>query len=75
MIAPRTEEHLEYFEEDKEIACYDSNDELREKAIYYIDHDQERVKMARLAHSKVLSRHTYIHRMQKLIDCLELNIQ
>lgn len=72
MLAPRTIEHMEIFEEGKEIAFYDTLKEMREKAIYYAENDKERMAMLRLARQKVISNHTYINRMRQLIDCLEL---
>ena len=72
MLAPRTIEHMEMFEEGKEIALYDNLKEMREKAIYYVKNDKEREAMLGLAHQKVISRHTYIDRMRQLIASLEL---
>ena len=71
MLAPRTIEHMEMFEEGKEIAFYDNLEEMREKAIYYVKNDKEREAMLGLAHQKVISKHTYIDRMRQLIASLE----
>lgn len=70
MLAPRTMEHMEIFEEGKEVAFYDSMEELRENAIYFSKHDEERTAMARRARQKVLSNHTYTDRMRQLIKTL-----
>lgn len=72
MLAPRTMEHMEIFEEGKEVVFYDTPEEMREKAIYYTENDKERAAMARLAHQKVISNHTYTNRMRQLIAHLEL---
>jgi spore maturation protein CgeB len=63
---------LEYFfAEGTEIATFSSEDELLEKAAFYLKHPALRERMAAAAREKVLSRHTYYHRMEKLLDhCL-----
>ena len=72
MLAPRTIEHMKIFDEGKEVAFYDTPEEMREKAIYYTENDKERATMTRLAHQKVISNHSYTNRMRQLIGYLEL---
>ena len=67
MLAPRTSKHADFFSEGQDIACYSSTRELREKVIYYIEHDAERVTMAKAAHAKTIRCHTYVHRMIELL--------
>jgi len=73
MLATRTQQHTDLFEEGTEIALYDNFEEMRTKAIYYAAHDEERLSMVRLAHKKVVSEHRYIDRMLQLIGYLNLD--
>jgi spore maturation protein CgeB len=47
MLGERTTRHMEFFEEGKEAEFFDSNDELLDKARHYLEHNQDREKIAR----------------------------
>jgi len=55
--------HLEnYYAFDKEIACYASLEELKDKLAYYLNHEEERAAIANAGYQRTLKEHTYVHR-------------
>ena len=68
LLAERTEEHLELFEEDVHAAYFVSPEELRDKTVYYLRHDSERSAMTNAAHDLVTRGcHTYRDRLIELL--------
>jgi spore maturation protein CgeB len=69
MLAERTDEHLEFFEEDKEAGYFGSNEELLEKTQYYLKHDAERQRMAEAAQTRLRQgHHTYRDRLLTILE-------
>lgn len=54
MVAERTHEHSEYFEEDIEAAYFDDEAELLSKVLYYLDHPDKRREMSASARRRCI---------------------
>lgn len=67
MLTTRTVEQCEFFEEDKEIACFSTPNELREKLDYYLSKDELRRDISEMAFQKV-QKHTYYERVQRILE-------
>lgn len=59
------------FEPGKEIVTYSSVDEAVEKVIYLLDHEDERVEIARAGQKKTLMDHTILNRCQLIDDVIQ----
>jgi len=57
MLAQRTKQHSQLFEEDREAVYFDDVDELRAKLIYWLDpaHNDDRLKIAASAHARCIA--------------------
>lgn len=50
---------------------FESKDDLLAKIDYYLEHDKERAEIAENGFQKTAAYHTYQHRIQEIITCLE----
>lgn len=57
-----------YFEEGKEIICFDGSEDLKEKVQYYLEHEEERKEIAKNGYEKVKRWHDYRTRLQKILE-------
>lgn len=53
-----------------EYITYATADDLLEKGAFYLDHENERLKIVSAARDKVLRRHTYLHRFIELSELI-----
>jgi len=56
------------FKGDEHLVYYDHPDDLIEKIEYYLKHTSERERIAKKGRSEVLSQHTYVHRIRRLLS-------
>lgn len=61
----------EYFELGKELDCYESLADLKEKCAYYLAHDDIRQEIAHNGYEKVKQFHTYRHRIAEILRVLD----
>lgn len=67
MLHQRTEELLSYFEEDKEVACFSSKEELVEKIKFYLGNDTVRKKIQENGHNLVVKNHSLDERANRIL--------
>lgn len=73
LLAERTPEHLELLEEDTQMACFSSPEELVEKVRYYLTHESQRRRIAQAGHRRVTQgKHTYQDRLVEILKAIDL---
>lgn len=58
------------FEDGKHLVTYKTLDEMVEKVKYYLEHEDEREKIAKAGYDEFISKHTYKHRIDKIHDVI-----
>jgi spore maturation protein CgeB len=73
MLADRTEDHREFFEEGKEAEYFSSDDEFREKVQFYLNNESARMRIACAGHRRCLkSGYSYDDRIRAVLNELKL---
>lgn len=57
-----------YFKEGEDLVCFDSLEDLCEKVGYYLEHEEERKRIAWNGYRKVREKHSYIERIHTILD-------
>lgn len=70
MIHQRTDELLTYFSEDRDVVCFSSKEELRDKITYYLNHENERNNIAQEGYKNVQKNHSLDVRANEVIQVL-----
>lgn len=60
----------ELFDPEKELVCYGSVEELKEKAAFYAAHEEARARISAAARERIRARHTYEHRCRQVVRTL-----
>jgi spore maturation protein CgeB len=69
MLGERTKEHLELFEEGKEAEFFDSFEELYQKTLYFLNHENERKQIAQGGLNRCLrSKYDYNQQLSNIIN-------
>lgn len=69
MLAQRTAEHTSLFREGLDVACFGDIDELSTKITYYLQHDDERIAIAKAGFKTVTQGgNSYVDRMQRVLE-------
>jgi spore maturation protein CgeB len=64
--------HLDaYFEEGREVVGYRDVDDMIDKIRYYLDHEDERLEIARNGYRRVMRDHRFAHRLQEGGELIE----
>lgn len=73
MLADRTEDHLEFFEEGKEAEYFASEDEFRDKIRFYLANECARARIARAGHERCMTAgYSYDDRIRTVMNGLDL---
>ena len=72
VITDMQKDGIELFRDGQHLIRFNNSDDLREKIIFYLNNPKEREKIAAKGREEVLSKHTYAHRIQKIVDSLQL---
>lgn len=62
-----------YFQEGKDLVCFDGLEDLKDKAAYYLSHEEERNKIALHGYHTVKKHHSWVARVQFILDTLKEN--
>ncbi len=65
---------LDLFEDGKHLILYDDEHDIVEKAAYYLEHADEREAIARTGYETVLAKHTYLHRVDTIIETVRAHV-
>ena len=57
-----------YFKEGEDLVCFDGLEDLCEKVGYYLEHEEERKRIAWNGDHKVREKHSYIERIHTILD-------
>jgi spore maturation protein CgeB len=71
LLADRTEEHQEFFEEGKEAEFFASMDELLEKVRFYCGNASAREQVAEAGHKRCIKgKYAYVHRLRTALEAV-----
>lgn len=60
-----------YFEPDKDLVIFESKQDLAQKVSYYLEHEEQRRKIAENGYKKVKLNHSYKQRIARMLEILQ----
>jgi len=63
------------FEPGREVVAYESEEDLVEKVHHYLEHEDERLRIAAAGQARTLAEHTYRQRMAELAEMLDARLK
>ena len=58
------------YQEGREVVLFKDEHELREKVIYYLEHEDERKKIAQAGYQRTVAEHTYDNRVRQIMNTI-----
>lgn len=69
LLADRTAEHQEFFDEGKEAEFFDTSEELVDKIRFYCSNESARQQVAKAGYNRCVDgKYAYVHRLQSVLD-------
>ncbi len=59
------------YKEGEEVVLFKNEDELKEKVKYYLEHDQERERIALAGYQRTVADHTYDKKIEQIVDTIK----
>jgi spore maturation protein CgeB len=76
LLADRTEEHQEFFEEGIEAEFFADRDELLDKAKFYCNNESSRERIAKAGYIRCISaKYAYVHRLDATLRLVHKNVE
>ena len=63
----------DYYLPDREVVCFDDNNDLVSKIKYYLEHEEERVAIAQAGYDRTIREHTYMERFTTIFQQVGLS--
>lgn len=70
LLSNYQEEMFQYFEPGNDFVYYEDYDDLCEKIAYYLEHDEERIQIAKNGQQKVFANHTLRQRVEIIMETI-----